>query len=95
MSSFLRLINATVLSLGNQNSQIMNQAIKFISENRASFTGILKRYLSDGILDVPSSRLLDDLIDNFTLLAQICGFMDVSDVKHSNTPLTDDLHTVR
>ena len=77
MSAFLRLINATMLSLGKQNSQITNLAIKFINENRASFTGVLKKYTNELSLNTPSAPLVDEIVDNFTLLAQLCDFLNV------------------
>ena len=83
-----------MLSLGKQNSQIVNQAIKFIKENRASFTGILKKHANDASLNAASLHFLDDIIDNFTLLAQICGFLNVSTLRDSFAYLSNSNATV-
>lgn len=72
-----------MLSLGKQNNQIVSLAIKFINENRASFTGILKKHANDISLNSAILHLIDEIIDNFTLLAQICGFLDVSTLSDS------------
>ena len=84
-----------MLSLGKQNSQIINLAIKFINENRASFTGVLKKHATEISLDNPSLHFIDEIIDNFTLLAQICGFLEVSVVNNSVASRFNDLAIVR
>lgn len=79
-----------MLSLGKQNSQIMGQAVKFIKDNRASFTGILKKHANDSSLNTASLFFLDDIIDNFTLLTQLCGFLNVSK-SHSFSALLSNI----
>ena len=78
MSSVLRLINSAVLSLGKQNSQIMKQALNFMHQNRASLTGVLKKKINDKFLNSNRISILDDVVDNITLLARISGFVKVS-----------------
>ena len=84
-----------MLSLGKQNNQITSLAIKFITENRASFTGILKKHANDITLNNPTLHLIDEIIDNFTLLAQICGFLDVSTYVDSFASSSNTIITVR
>ena len=79
MLSVLRIINAVVLSRGQQNERTMNESRDFLAGNRASIVGIFKRSAGIGSQGVAKeSEVLDDLVDQFTLLISITDFLEVS-----------------
>lgn len=79
MLAVLRIINAVVLSRGNQNDQTVKLAREFLSENRGSMVGVFKRHGRVGGLDVVGKGIdLEELVEGFTLLISACGFLEVS-----------------
>lgn len=78
MLSILRVINAVVLSRGQQNDQTVRQAREFLTQNRASMIAVFKRNANIGGVPTENIGDLSDLVDNFTLLISACGFLEVS-----------------
>ncbi|PSN65951.1 hypothetical protein BS50DRAFT_401890 [Corynespora cassiicola Philippines] len=79
MLSVLRVINAAVIARGRQNDQTVFQAREFLKENRHSMVAIFKRSVNVGSgQDVGAQRDLADLVDCFTVLVEITGFLEVS-----------------
>jgi nuclear pore complex protein Nup205 len=75
MLSVLRIINSVVLK--NQSDQTLAAAREFITENRNSVVGILKRFAAIGGVEVHNTIDLTDLVDNLTLLISATGFLEV------------------
>jgi nuclear pore complex protein Nup205 len=78
MLSVLRIINSVVLSRGQQNNQTLSQAREFLTENRHSLVAVFKRNASIGGIEVNGAIDLNDLVDNYTLLISVTGFLEVS-----------------
>ena len=74
----IRLISSVVLSRGEQNERTMEQARRFLSENRAAVVALFKR---DGRLGDVQADLADELnevVENLVLLISMTRFLDVS-----------------
>lgn len=81
MLAVLRIVNAVVLSRGNQNDQTVKLARDFLSENRGSMVSVFKRHGRVGGLDVVGKGIdLEELVEGFTLLISACGFLEVSSI---------------
>lgn len=79
MLAVLRIVNAVVISRGNQNDQTVKLARNFLGENRGSMVSVFKRYGRVGGLDVVGKGIdLEELVEGFTLLISACGFLEVS-----------------
>ncbi|TID18729.1 hypothetical protein E2P81_ATG05711 [Venturia nashicola] len=78
MLAVLRIVNAVVLSRGNQNDQTVKLARDFLSENRASMVSVFKRHGRVGGLGVVGGKAIDleELVEGFTLLISACGFLE-------------------
>lgn len=81
MLSVLRIINSVILK--HQSEQTLALAQKFISENRNSIVGTLKRYAAVGGVEIHKTIDLTDLVDNLTLLISATNFLEVSQLKSS------------
>lgn len=78
----MRVINASVLSRGQQNTQVMTQGRKFLSENRLTVTAVLKRSAKLGNVDSHiSDDLVEELADAYVLLISLTKFLDVSSLE--------------
>ena len=82
MLSVLRVINAAVLARGGrQNDQTVFAAREFLKDSRHSMVAIFKRSVNvgagvgqDGVL----VKDLSELVDCFTVLVEVTGFLEVS-----------------
>lgn len=79
MLSVLRVINAAVIARGRQNDQTVFQAREFLKDNRHSMVTIFKKsvYVGAGQSGELSQDLVD-LVDCWTVLVEITGFLQVS-----------------
>lgn len=82
MLAVLRVINAVVLSRGQQNDHTLQMAREFLKENRLSIIGVFKRNARVGGRNVHDVADLNDLVDQFTLLLSATNFLEVS-LSHS------------
>ncbi|KAF2112983.1 nucleoporin Nup186/Nup192/Nup205 [Lophiotrema nucula] len=78
MLAVLRVINAVVVARGAQNEQSTYQALTFLKENRNTMVSIFKRSVNVGLAkDVGED--LNDLVDCFTVLVEMTGFLQHED----------------
>jgi nuclear pore complex protein Nup205 len=78
MLSVLRVISSAVISRGQKNEQTVYQAREFLKENRHSMVSIFKRSVNlGGVKDIGVD--LGELVDCFTLLVEITGFLKYED----------------
>jgi nuclear pore complex protein Nup205 len=81
MLAVLRVINAAVIARGRQNDQTIFQAREFLKESRHSMVAIFKRSVNVGAglgQDETLKKDLIDLVDCFTVLVEMTGFLEVS-----------------
>lgn len=79
MLSVLRVINAAVIARGRQNDQTVFQAREFLKENRHSMVAVFKRSVNVGGGEkVEAQQDLVDLVDCWTVLVEVTGFLEVS-----------------
>ncbi|KAF2259279.1 hypothetical protein CC78DRAFT_525092 [Lojkania enalia] len=78
MLAILRVINAAVIARGRQNDQTVFQAREFLKESRHSMVAIFKRSVSVGFAQDIGAHL-NDLVDCFTLLVDVTGFIQYED----------------
>lgn len=88
-----RVICAVVLSRGPQNEQTLDQARKFLAENRLSVLTVLKKSAGLAASAHGSMKSTEELADSYTLLMSLSGFIDVS-ISSSREPLADH-HSLR
>ena len=81
MLSLLRIINSVILK--HQSDQTIAAAQEFLSDNRHSVIGILKRYAAVGGVEIHKSIDLTDLVDNLTLLISATRYLKVCIQTHS------------
>ncbi|KAJ8111259.1 hypothetical protein OPT61_g6106 [Boeremia exigua] len=80
MLSVLRVINAAVIARGRQNDQTVFQAREFLKENRHSMVAVFKRSVNVGGGEkVEAQQDLVDLVDCWTLLVDVTGFLQYED----------------
>lgn len=72
-----RVICAVVLSRGPQNEQTLDQARKFLTENRLSVLTVLKKSAGLAVSTQGSMKSTEELADSYTLLMSVSGFIDV------------------
>jgi nuclear pore complex protein Nup205 len=80
MLSVLRVINAAVIARGRQNEQTVFQAREFLKQSRHSMVAIFKRSVNVGAglgADQDIMGNLQDLVDCFTVLVDVTGFLEV------------------
>ena len=83
MLSVLRVINAVVLSRGQQNERTIHDTRQFLTENRTSIVSIFKRNAGIGSAGVGlEGEVLNELVDQFTLLMSVTEFLEVCDHCH-------------
>jgi nuclear pore complex protein Nup205 len=76
----MRVINATVVSRGEQNEQTLTLGRRFLAENRLSVMTVFKRSMNIGVNGAISfDGLVDDLAESYMLLITLTGFINVSD----------------
>ncbi|KAJ8608970.1 hypothetical protein MRB53_039409 [Persea americana] len=73
----LRVVNAIVLSCGDQNEQTISQARRFLDSYRPCMISILKRNANIGSLGKDHAVILEQLVDNFSVLVTAAGFIEV------------------
>jgi nuclear pore complex protein Nup205 len=79
MLNMLRVINAAVIARGRQNDQTVFQAREFLKENRHSMVATFKRSVNVGGGErAETEQDLADLVDCWTALVEITGFLQVS-----------------
>ncbi|KAF2667226.1 hypothetical protein BT63DRAFT_333234 [Microthyrium microscopicum] len=78
MVSVLRIVNSVVLKF--QSDQTIGPARDFLSRNRNSVIGILKRHDGVGGIEMDSSINLSDLVDNITLLMAATDYLEFESV---------------
>jgi nuclear pore complex protein Nup205 len=82
MLSVLRVINAAVIARGRQNDQTVFQAREFLKENRHSMVSIFKRSVNVGAGQHSEAQQdLVDLVDCWTVLVEVTGFLEVSQLR--------------
>jgi nuclear pore complex protein Nup205 len=75
----MRVINAAVVSRGEQNEQTLTLGRRFLAENRLSVMTVFKRSMNIGVNGaVSSDGLVDDLAESYVLLITLTGFINVS-----------------
>jgi nuclear pore complex protein Nup205 len=78
MLSVLRVVNAAVIARGRQNEQSVFQAREFLKENRHSMVSVFKRSVNVGMGGGEEvSQDLCDLVDCWTVLVDVTGFLQV------------------
>ena len=88
MLAVLRIINSVVISRGRQNEQTMGLARSFLKEYRQTIVGIFKRHAAIGVASLQVLTATEDgakkekvelseLVDGFTLLMSVTGFLEV------------------
>lgn len=75
----MRVINAAVISRGEQNEQTLTLGRRFLAENRLSVMTVFKRSMNIGSLGAVPDEVVDELADSYMLLITLTGFIDVSD----------------
>lgn len=79
MLAVLRVVNAAVIARGRQNDQTVWQAREFLKENRHSMVSIFKRSVNVGVGQYAEAQQdLVDLVDCWTILVDVTGFLQVS-----------------
>jgi nuclear pore complex protein Nup205 len=76
MLSVLRVVNAIVLNY--RTDQTLASSLEFLTENRQSVVGILKRFARVGGINADGGIDLTDLVDNLSLLISATNFLEVS-----------------
>lgn len=66
-----------VLSRGQQNEQTLEQGRRFLSDNRLSVLATLKKSAGLGTKTRGSMQVIEELVDSYTLLMSVTGFVDV------------------
>ena len=75
----MRVINAAVVSRGEQNEQTLTLGRRFLAENRLSVLTVFKRSINIGINGtISSDGLVDDLAESYMLLITLTSFINVS-----------------
>ncbi|KAI9758701.1 MAG: hypothetical protein M4579_002876 [Chaenotheca gracillima] len=74
----LRIINTAVLSRA-QHQQTIEQARKFILQNRHSMVAVFKRHANIGGVRKDKSGDLEELVENYVLLISMTGFLEFED----------------
>lgn len=74
----MRVINAAVISRGEQNEQTLTLGRRFLAENRLSVLTVFKRSVNIGTPGVVPDELVDELAESYMLLITLTGFIDVS-----------------
>lgn len=78
LTALMRVIITVILSRGPQNEQTLEQGRKFLSENRLSILGVLKRSAGLGVGPDAPEQSIEELADSFVMLISVTGFIDVS-----------------
>jgi hypothetical protein len=77
--SVLRIINAVVLSRGQQNEQTIAEARRFLVDYRPSIVSIFKRNAGIGVQgNEQEIEVLNEIVDQFTLLITFSEYLEVS-----------------
>jgi nuclear pore complex protein Nup205 len=72
------VINAAVVSRGEQNEQTLTLGRRFLAENRLSVMTVFKRSMNIGVNEsISSDGLVDDLAESYMLLITLTGFISV------------------
>jgi len=91
----MQVINAAVVSRGEQNEQTLTLGRRFLAENRLSVMTVFKRSMNIGVNGaISSDGLIDDLAESYMLLITLTGFINVSGTQEngkSNLVLTIEL----
>lgn len=74
----MRVINAAVVSRGEQNEQTLTLGRRFLAENRLSVLTVFKRSMNIGAPAAVSNELVDELAASYVLLIALTGFINVS-----------------
>ena len=75
----MHIISSVVLSRGPQNQHTVEQARNFLIMYRHSMVSIFKRQAKiGGVLVADRSGDLDELVDSYSLLITMTGFLEVS-----------------
>jgi nuclear pore complex protein Nup205 len=77
MLALLRIINAAVIARGLSNKQTVQQALGFLKESRTNMVAVFKRSVNVGTAREGGEEL-SDLVDCFTVLVELTGFLQVS-----------------
>ncbi|KAJ5757676.1 uncharacterized protein N7511_006370 [Penicillium nucicola] len=83
--SLMRVIVSAVCSRGIQNHQIIQQAHRFLAENRACMVGIFKRSAKIGITSNEHQHTLRDLNKTFMALVSGTGFTEAEEQEIQQT----------
>lgn len=77
MLAVLQVVNAVVLTRGKQNEQTIRQVRNFLRDTRPSMVGVFKRNARLTAGNATNGEDLADLVDNWTLLVSLAGFLEV------------------
>lgn len=79
MAQVLRIVIAVVLARGSGHEGTVEMARRFLEECRSTVVGIFKRAKGiGGRVEKGEEAELEDLVDGFTVLITVTGFLDVS-----------------
>jgi nuclear pore complex protein Nup205 len=78
MLSVMRVINAAVISKGEQNEQTVTEGRSFLVNNRPTIVSILKRSAKVGGYRNSTGADLEDLVESFVLLMSLTDYLEVS-----------------
>tara|TARA_R110002003_G_C704152_1_gene25472 strand:- start:715 stop:1815 length:1101 start_codon:yes stop_codon:yes gene_type:complete len=96
MLSVLRVINAAVIARGRQNDQTVFQAREFLKENRHSMVSIFKRSVNVGAgQHTEAQHDLVDLVDCWTVLVDVTGFLQVSFIGCGSCHTSSQTHSTK
>ncbi|KAF1837783.1 hypothetical protein BDW02DRAFT_627713 [Decorospora gaudefroyi] len=83
MLALLRVIIAAVVARGAQNDQTLFQAREFLKRNRQSMVAVFKSSVNVGVgggggggMGIPVRRHLEDLVDCWSALVHVTGFLE-------------------
>ncbi|KAH0547601.1 hypothetical protein FGG08_000326 [Glutinoglossum americanum] len=74
----IRVINSAVLSKGSQNQHTIDQARRFLADNRYQIVAIFKRHAKIGGVHTDASGDLENIVESFTLLISMTKFLEAS-----------------
>jgi nuclear pore complex protein Nup205 len=73
-------VNGVILSRGQENDQTILQTRNFLNQNKQTMVAVFKRHARVGGIKLENDLDLNDLVDNFTLLVTVTGYIEVSNV---------------
>lgn len=78
LTAIVRVLCAAVLSRGRENKQTIDQARRFLSDNRLSILAVFKRSAGLSTGGEVAEQSVEELADSFMLLISATDYLDVS-----------------